>query len=316
MNKNLNFEFGLDMGALSKRTFDNDELIANLVAGGELFNDWNFIEGNTYKKPIHIVDTNAALTKGTCPTTAGGTVSFSDRDITVAQLNDRTELCIDDLKQYWTGVKYQGKGAQYDGLEFADIILNDKLAKIGKEKERIAFVGDGNNANEIDGLLVIAGGETASLNHYATYSGMTAGNAVTVVDGLIEEHIDGNPDIASAPTYLYMGYSQAFLLSSKLIAEYGDFLNREKDFMAGEFIRFAYPKLPNVIIIGTHALQANGSLFMTNVENLYHSGDLVGDSDMIHTEANAFHQKFLMLVKFQFGVNYAFPGNVSYLKKA
>lgn len=313
-NKNFDLKFAFDMGGLGKWKDESSELITNLVAGGELFNDWNFIEGNTYKKPINVLDTTVSLQKGDCVTTPGGTVSFIQRDINVDLFTERKELCIDKLKPYWTGMKYQGKGANYDELEFESIIVEDLVSKIAKQKEVLSFVGNASNPNEMDGLLTIADTETGSLNSYGTFSGITALNAVATVDAEIAKHIN-NADIASAPTVMYMSYSDAFLLSSALIKDYGDFLNREKDFMAGELIRFAYPKLPSVTIIGTHALQGNGSIFTTNVSNLNHSGDLIGDSDEIYTEASKFHQKYLMLVKFYFGVNYTFPENVTYLKK-
>lgn len=315
MKKNLKMNFDFDLKGLGQWTDETGEMISNIVAGGELFQDWNFIEGNTYKKAINIVDTDAAFQIGSCVTGVTGSIALTQRDIDVQLITDRQELCIDDLKSFYTAMKYQGKGAMYDELEFETAIMEDKSKKVIKEIERQSLVGDENNTGEVNGLLVIADGETADLNHYATFAGMTAGNAVSSVDDLITEHIDGNANIASAPSIMYMSYSDAFKLTSALISEYGDFLDREKDFRGGEMIKFQYPKFPNVTIVGTHALNGNGSLFLTNTANLFHSGDLVNDSDMIYTEANKYHQKYLMLIKFFLGFNYAFPENVSYLKK-
>ena len=314
IDENQLMKFGSeDVSGISKWVDESGDLVSNIVAGGDLFADWDWIGDNTYTKRMQVLDVTPDMTNGNCVTTAGGTVSFTKRDIVVDLFTDRQEICTDVLKEYFPAMKYQGKGAMYDDLEYSAEIVAEKSAQIQKLIEQLAFTGVSATDGEVNGILTIADTETGSLGDYGTHSALTTGtNVIDKVDTMVAALPD---NIVDKELIMYMSTKYATLCIQGLIESYGDYINRENPFRTNGLIRFRYPKFQNLTIIGTHGLTGNDSIIMTNGGNLKYSGDLEGDSGEVYVEANRWHQQVLLLTKFFLGFNYLYPENVVYSKK-
>jgi hypothetical protein len=303
-----------NFGSITKWTDESGKLIANLIAGSDIMNaeDWTFIGDNTHKKSINIVSLTPAIQYGNCVNTPGGTFSFTQREVEVKLHTDRQELCIDQLKEYFTALEYQGKGAAYGNLEQQEIMHNEKIGQLRKSNEVAAFFGATGGSNPV-GVCVLARTETGSLGAYSTHSAITNGaNLITKVDAMINT-IPAN--IFEEELIMYMSQKYAYLLIDGLITAYGDFINREREFRTSKQVRFTYPKFPNLTIIGTHAFNNVDDIFMTNKKNLVYSSDLASDMNSVIGEPNTWFQKYLIMTKYFLGFNYAFPSNVVYSRK-
>jgi hypothetical protein len=303
-----------NFGSITKWTDESGKLITNLIAGSDIMNaeDWTFIGDNTHKKTINIVALTPNIQYGNCVNTPAGTFSFTQREVEVKLHTDRQELCVDELKQYFTALDYQGKGAAYGNLEQQETMHMEKVGQLRRINEVNAFFGATGGSNAV-GVCILARTETGSLGGYSTHSALTTGTAaIAKIDAMIDS-IPAN--IFEEELICYMSQKYAYLIINGLITQYGNFVEREKEFRTAKQVRFAYPKFPNLTIIGTHAFNGIDDIFITNKKNLAYSSDLASDMNAVIGEPNTWFQKYLIMTKYYLGFNYAFPANVVYSRK-
>ena len=95
----------LDVSALSN--FNNElagELIVKAVYGGSTMEYITIQEGVKYQEPINLFEVELYLQGGTCVSTASGSATFTQRNITVCPRTSFDGICLKDLDKKYLGI--------------------------------------------------------------------------------------------------------------------------------------------------------------------------------------------------------------------
>src|SRR3990167_2726481 len=121
----------LDLSALSAYTDEQKfQLITKSVLGAKTIKMMSIQSGIKSASKINIIDTDAVFQAGgTCGFNASGTTTLIHRTLTVGKIKVHEAICPKDLEAKYLQTQIAA-GSQYDTLQFAEIYLNKKSAKI------------------------------------------------------------------------------------------------------------------------------------------------------------------------------------------
>lgn len=312
--------FSLDVSAYDTYISNKGELIANLIAGAPTLRTLvpQFgVKANTIEQ-LNILTTEVKWSTGDCVTGATDSTVIAPREIEAVRLTDREEMCLDKLDAKLPMI--QSAGANNQELPFANLYMDLKVAENSFQLEKLVWRGNTStgtgNLALVDGYLAIADGETGSLGYYATFSGITSGNAISTIETLINNRTEVMYEMDNV--IIWMSQGDFGILSQAIIAAYGIsgtgvYLNIGNQNELG-YQEMVYPGT-NVRIRGTHGLNSNRSIFATNENNLRYGTDLESDRERVDIFFDKYHRALVSEIIFSFGVQYEFPENVLYIKK-
>jgi len=316
--------FALDVTNYSDYIERTAEIIANVVATAPTLQDLTPMTGvkANHTVQLNILDTSVVFSNADCVNTATGDATvLSPRNVTVKRLTAREEMCLDVLDSKLPMI--QSAGARNEELPFAALYMDLKIAEVGKWLEKMLWQGDTtivgttNNLNKVTGFLKIADGETGALGYYDTITAtdLLPANIVATVQGLINNRTAEMYEMENVKIWMSQGdYAtlQQALLKDYGIYGAGVFENTGKP--DGSGMSRSYFLGTNVEIIGTHGLNGNRSIFMTNHNNLRYVTDMESDKEHVEIFFDKYHKRLVSDIIFAMGFQYEFPENVGYLK--
>jgi len=95
----------LDVSALS--AFNNEiagELLVKSVYGGSTMEYVTVKEGVKHQEPINLMEVDLQLQYGTCVSTPSGSLTYSQRNITVCPRTSFDGICLKDMDKYYLGI--------------------------------------------------------------------------------------------------------------------------------------------------------------------------------------------------------------------
>ena len=313
--------YSLDVSGYADFIENKGVIIANLIAGAPTLADivpqTGVKAGTTVE--MNILNTTINWQAGDCVTGASGSTVVAPRSVTPRRITDREEMCLDVLDAKLPMI--QKPGARNEELPFANQYMDLKVALNSKNLEKLAWrgqygVGSG-NLSMADGYLKIADGETSDLGYYATFSGITAGNAISTIRNSV---LANRTDIMFEADDLYINVSQQdySIIADAIVDAYGIagtgvFQNSgDQNQLGVQVMRFPGT---NVFIRGTHGLNSNGSIFCTMKSNLRYVTDMESDRESVDLFFDKYHKALVSDLVFTIGFQYEFPENVIYIKK-
>ncbi len=317
-------EFALDVSAWTNYIDRQSDIIANVIAGAPSLKNITPMVGakanTTVEFPVLTVD--VVWQSGDCIASGtGATTILKPRTATVKRFTDREELCLDKLDAVLPMI--QSAGARNEELPFGQLYMDLKVQKNANQLEKAAWrsnlTGQTGNLAITNGWLAIADSEIADLGYYSTFTGMTAANALTFVQELLDNRTDimfemDNLIINTSLTNAsYIAQAIRNLGNGAIFAGTGAYENNGQLNQAG-FVEFYIPG-ENVRVRGTHGLNSNNSLFMTSEDNLKYITDLEHDKENVELFYDKSHKALVSDIVFSMTFQYAFPENVSYIKK-
>lgn len=309
-----------DLSDYSAYVGNTGEIIANVIAGAPTLTKlipMMGVKADT-TAPLNILSTGVTWTNGNCVSTATGeSVVLAPRSISVKRLSDRELLCLDEIDAKLPMI--QASGAKNEELPFSALFINLKVAENSKELEKLVWQGNtslvSGNLSKANGLLKIADGETSDLAYYATYSTFTTSNAISRIQTALDNRSEKMYEMDNLVVWLdqpkYSILSQA-IIAAYGIAGTGAFVNTGVENQMG-VQEMMFPGT-NVRIRGTHGLNGNGSIFMTNENNLRYATDLESDRESVELFYDKYHKQLVSDLVFAIGFQYEFPENVVYIK--
>lgn len=262
---------------------------------------------------LHLLEVSAIPQDGsTCSVDASGSVTFTNRNLTVKPITYVDKMCVKDLNAKWTQIAVRaGANAETETLPFEEQISAEIISRIQEIDEVQDWQGDTDSAdvflNKYDGLIkTIDAAGTAVAGNTSSATSITvgaSGNADTLVNNLIN----------ARPAKLKSKANQILFVGTDFFDQYVDTLAAKNLFHVNATLIENYEmKVPgkNVTMIGVHGLDGTNRLFLSRIENIYLGLDLAGDDEEFRTWYEIKEDSIYYRVKYKRGLQVAYPNEV------
>jgi len=175
----------LDVSALSN--FNNEvagELLVKSVYGGSTMEFITVRDGIKYQEPINLMDVDIYMQNGTCVSTASGSLTYTQRNITVCPRTSFDGICLKDMDKKYLGIAALEPGSYNETFAMADAYSNLLVNKFQKANDQFLWQQVSGSSStfggtcETDGLLrLLSSGSTGSaITDSAQIVGTTTGS--------------------------------------------------------------------------------------------------------------------------------------------
>lgn len=251
---------------------------------------------------IHYLDTDVEFQDGNgCGFNPQGTVELTDRVIKTGLIKVNMTVCPDTLLGKWAEYLVQ-IGAGKEELPFEQYIVDGIIADIQKKLEKAVWQGDtassDANLNKFDGFLKLANTEEDVIK-VAIPAGTSAYESIKQVILSLPEKIMNKAAVFVSPA-LFRSFM--FEMVEKNFYHY--------DGNHGDIPEeFVFPGTGNRVIM-TEGLAGEQYIFAADPRNMYYGTDLESNAEEVKVWFSDDDDIFKIKVKWNSGVQVAFPGEV------
>lgn len=285
----------LDISTLSTYTEEKKlPLIGRAVLGAKSTNLFNLQTGVKYQSALNLLDTTVTLGDGSnCGWDEAGQTELTQRVIEVAHLKVNMSFCDRDLLDYWTGYEVR-VAAGRETLPFEEAFVNQIIDRVNEKVENLVWNGDKSNPGEFDGLLTILASETP----------ITAG-ATGVTDTVTDVYTKIPIEILDKAT-IVMGEDQFRLyvldLTAKNLYHYDPSVDGNMTIvMPGTSTK----------VMGLPGLNGTNKVVAADLaNNIFYGTDMTDDKETFDLWYSKDNQEFRLAIKFNAGVQVAFPDQI------
>lgn len=294
-----NADFSYLVSSLPDYVKNNGELISKQVAFGtptvKRVTPMNDVK---YKAKLNFLSLSGAFQNGKgCATEYNSTATLTDRDITTAILERKWRICPDTLIGKWPEYLVKVPADKRDELPFEAFLIAEIIAAVNDELETLVWQGDADavsNPDLIDGYLSIVG---AAATHVA----------VTINAG--ESHFSAvRKMIAALPAKLLKLGIKVFVAPeffTQLAFELVD--ANLYHFNPGAPVESLILPGTEVEVINTPGLAGSSKIFASVLKNMFYASDDTDAQNRVKVGYNDEYGYFYVQVKFNAGVQVAFP---------
>lgn len=276
-------------------------LIRKAVLSPKSADLFNLQTGVKSQAALNLLTTEVVFGDGsTCGWNPEGTNTLSQRVITVGKVKVNMNFCDRTLLDYWAG--YEVKvAAGKETLPFEEAFVADIIAHVNAEVEKAIWQGDTTatgNLSIFDGLLKILNAETDTIK-IAAVSG----------NNIAQEVYDAYANIP-----LEILHSASIVMGEDAFRSYIGELNAENlyhyDPKVDEGMSIVIPGT-STRIYGVPGLNGTKKIVAGDLKgNFFYGTDLEGDQETFDLWYSKDNQEFRLAVKFNAGVQVAFPDQV------
>lgn len=276
-------------------------LIRKAVLSPKSADLFNLQTGVKSQAALNLLTTEVVFGDGsTCGWNPEGTNTLSQRVITVGKVKVNMNFCDRTLLDYWAG--YEVKvAAGKETLPFEEAFVADIIAHVNAEVEKAIWQGDTTatgNLSIFDGLLKILNAETDTIK-IAAVSG----------NNIAQEVYNAYANIP-----LEILHSASIVMGEDAFRSYIGELNAENlyhyDPKVDEGMSIVIPGT-STRIYGVPGLNGTKKIVAGDLKgNFFYGTDLEGDQETFDLWYSKDNQEFRLAVKFNAGVQVAFPDQV------
>ena len=298
----------LDVSALSD--FNNEvagELIVKSVYGGSTMEYITVKEGVKYQEPINLMEVDLQLQGGTCVSTPSGSLTFTQRDITVCPRTSFDGICLKDMDKKYLGIADLEPGSYNETFalvsNYSELLVNN----FQKKNDQFLWKGDQAGCDAAYGLETIISGSTAGVV-VPVGSGslaITTTNALDVMDDMIANL---STDVADRPDLtFFMGvddfrkYIVALRTANNFYFDPASIENR------GGLLEMMYPFNPNIKVVGTVGLNGSSRVVLGPAKQIVAGTDLMSDFSEFQLWYDINSDQLKHRISTKLGVNIAYP---------
>lgn len=318
------------VSALTDYTKENeDKLVIRSLFGAKsmqlIQSEGNVMTGVKSTEKINIVDTDATFQSGSaCGFLSSGSTTFTQRTVTIGKIKVNESLCPKALEAKYTQKALQ-VGSRYEGIPFEKQYTDQKSGLIAEQLEKALWMGDTNHTNtnlsKFDGLvkLIDAAGTATAANVAAyistpitTSAGITVSNVKGLVAGMwlsLPVAVQGKSDVR-----VFCGWDTF----NKYIAAFTDanlfhFSPKGSEVSAenGEVLIHG----TNYKLTAVHGLDGTDRLFAMRTSNIFLGTDLENEEERWEIFFAKEADEIRFIAEFKYGVNVAFPAEISQFTK-
>lgn len=277
-------------------------LIAEAVLGAKSAKLFNLQTDIKHSAALNLLTTDVAFGDGsTCGWDDAGSQSLTQRILTVGNIKVNMSFCDRDMLAKWMG--YEVKvAAGSEALPFEEEFTNEVIKSIQEAVETAIYQGDTASSNvnlkAFDGLIKILTGEDGTID-VAASTESTALAKVRKVYNAIPERAFTRGNVA-----ILVGMDTFRALVGDLVDK--NLYHYNPGAPEGE----VYLPGTNVRIIGVNGLNGAKKAIAASLDNLFFGTDMVNDLETFKLWYSDDNQEFRLAVKFNAGVQVAFPDEV------
>ena len=276
-------------------------LIRKAVLAPKSADLFNLQTGVKSKAALNILTTSVVFGDGSaCGWNPNGTNTLSQREIEVGKVKVNMNFCDRTLLDYWAG--YEVKvAAGKEVLPFEEAFVADILAHVNEEVEKAIWQGDkegSGNLTIFDGLLKILNAESGVIKKAAVSGNNIAQEVYDAYANIPLEILHTASIVCGEDTFrAYIGE-----LNSANLYHY--------DPKVDEGMSIVIPGT-STRIYGVPGLNGTKKIIAGDLKgNFFYGTDLEGDQEVFDLWYSKDNQEFRLAIKFNAGVQVAFPDQV------
>jgi hypothetical protein len=288
---------GLNVSALND--FNNEvagKVVPKMVFEGYTTSILPIQEGIKYQEPLNIMEVDLQVQSGNCVSSPSGSLTATQRNITVTNRVSYDGLCLDDLNSKYLGISALSAGSYNETFALAETYTDMIVNQMKKSDDSFLW----NNSN----LGVLTSGSTAGVvvPNAATGS-VSSATILGITDALIDNIPSDIADRDDLTIWMSTGNFRKFITALRGINNYyfdpGSISNRTG------ILQIAYP-FQNVKVVGTAGITGDRICLMPDAYAVVGT-DLMSDetSFQLWYDVNADQLKHRL--KSKLGVQVAFP---------
>lgn len=280
-------------------------LIRKAVLTAKSADLFNLQTGVKSKAALNLLTTEVVFGDGsTCGWNQAGTNTLSQREIEVGKVKVNMSFCDRTLLDYWAGYEVR-VAAGKEKLPFEEAFVADIIAHVNAEVEKAIWQGDKENADSdfdqnltiFDGLLKILGEE----------------QDVISVDAVAANNIAQEVYDTYANIPLEVLHDAVIYMGEDTFRSYVGELNASNlyhyDPKVDEGMTLIMPGT-STRIYGVPGLNGTKKIVAGARNNFFYGTDLEGDQEVFDLWYSKDNQEFRLAIKFNAGVQVAFPDQI------
>lgn len=291
----------LDLTALSD--FNNEvagPLLAKLVYGGSTMEYITVKEGVKHQEPINLMEVDLVLQSGTCVSTPSGSLTYTQRNITVCPRTSFDGLCLKDMDRTYLGIAELAPGSYNETFTMASTYSELLVNQFQKSNDQFLWTqSSGSLSCNSDGLINIISGSTSGV--------VVAGTAAATLANM-DTMIAASPsDVADRDDLtFFMSVAKFRAFVSALRTENNFYFDMNSVSNRGGILEMQYP-YQNIKVVGTVGLNGSDRIVLGPAKQIVAGTDLMSDFSEFQLWYDINSDQLKHRISTKLGVNVAFP---------
>jgi len=304
----------LDVSALSN--FNNEvagELLVKSVYGGSTMEYITIKEGVKYQEPINLMEVDLYIQNGTCVSTPSGSLTYTQRNITVCPRTSFDGICLKDMDKKYLGIAALEPGSYNETFAMANAYSGLLVNQFQKANDQFLWQQVSGSAStfggtcESDGLKIIISGSTTGVV-VPVGSGsqaITAATALDVMDDMIANLTSDVADREDLTFFMSVSAFRNYVAGLRLANTY--YFDPNSIENRGGLLEMMYPFQPNIKVVGTVGLQGSNRVVLGPAKQIVAGTDLMSDFSEFQLWYDINTDQLKHRISTKLGVNVAFP---------
>jgi len=290
--------------------FNNEvagELLVKSVYGGSTMEYITVKEGVKHQEPINLMEVDLQIQSGTCVSNPSGSLTFTQRDITVCPRTSFDGICLKDMDKKYLGIADLEPGSYNETFALASNYSELLTSNFQKKNDQFLWAGDQAGCDAAYGLVTIISGSTAGVV-VPVGSGSQAITAATALDVMDDMIVNLSSDVADREDItFFMGvddfkkYVVALRSANNFYFDPASIENR------GGILEMAYPFNPGVKVVGTVGLNGTSRVVLGPAKQIVAGTDLMSDFSEFQLWYDINSDQLKHRISTKLGVNIAYP---------
>lgn len=291
----------LDVSAL--QAFNNEiagELLPKIVYGGSTMEYVTIKEGVKHQEPINLMEVDLQVQYGTCVSTPSGSLTYSQRNITVCPRTSFDGICLKDMDKYYLGIADLEPGSYNTTFKTAQVYSDLLVNQFQKSNDSFLWNGDAGCTDGGTGLINIISGSTAGV--------VTAGGAAVTLANMDAMLAALSSDVADREDLTFFMSVQGFRTYVTALRTANNFyFDPASVDNRGGILEMAYPFSPGVKVVGTTGLNGSARVVLGPAKQIVAGTDLMSDFSEFQLWYDINTDQLRHRIATKLGVNIAYP---------
>ena len=291
----------LDVSALT--AFNNEiagELLPKIVYGGSTMEYVTIKEGVKHQEPINLMEVDLQVQYGTCVSTPSGSLTYSQRNITVCPRTSFDGICLKDMDKYYLGIADLEPGSYNTTFKTAQVYSDLLVNQFQKSNDSFLWSGDAGCTDGGTGLKTIISGSTAGVV-VAGGAAVTLANMDAMLAALSSDVADREDLTFFMSVQGFRTYVTALRTANNFYFDPASVDNR------GGILEMAYPFSPGVKVVGTTGLNGSDRVVLGPAKQIVAGTDLMSDFSEFQLWYDINTDQLRHRIATKLGVNIAYP---------
>ena len=291
----------LDVSALT--AFNNEiagELLPKIVYGGSTMEYVTIKEGVKHQEPINLMEVDLQVQYGTCVSTPSGSLTYSQRNITVCPRTSFDGICLKDMDKYYLGIADLEPGSYNTTFKTAQVYSDLLVNQFQKSNDSFLWSGDAGCTDGGTGLKTIISGSTTGVV-VAGGAAVTLANMDAMLAALSSDVADREDLTFFMSVQGFRTYVTALRTANNFYFDPASVDNR------GGILEMAYPFSPGVKVVGTTGLNGSDRVVLGPAKQIVAGTDLMSDFSEFQLWYDINTDQLRHRIATKLGVNIAYP---------